>query len=83
LAETLSTAAYLRNRSQTKAIEGMTPYEAWMKKKSQVNHLDVFGCDAYAHIPKDERQKLDVSQNKKKCIFLGYSKRPRVIAFIT
>ena len=31
----------------------------------------MFGCSAYSHIPKDERQKLD---NKAlKCIFLGYS----------
>jgi len=78
-AEVLSTAAYLRNRSPTKAIEGMTPYEAWMKKKPQVDHLHVFGCDAYAHIPKDELQKLDVKTK----IFWGMIKRPRVIAIMT
>jgi len=66
-AEALSKAAYLRNKSPTKAIEGMTPNEAWMKGKPQVNHFLVFGCDPYTHIPKDERQKLDVKT--KKCIF--------------
>ena len=44
-AEALSTATYLRNRSPTKAIEGMTPHEAWTKEKPQVEHLRVFGCD--------------------------------------
>ena len=32
--------------------------------------MRAFGCASYAHIPKDERRKLDVKA--KKCIFLGY-----------
>ena len=74
-AEALSTATYLRNRSPTKVIEGMTPHEAWAKEKPQVKHLRVFGCDAYVHIPKDERQKLD--SKMRKCIFLGYGKETK------
>ena len=69
-AEALSTAVYLRNRSPTKAVDGMTPFEAWMKKKPTVSHLRVFGCKAYAHVPKDERGKLD--SKAKKCILVGY-----------
>ncbi len=69
-AEALSTAVYLRNRSPTKSVEGMTPFEAWTGKKPKVDYLRVFGCIAYAHIPKDERKKLD--SKAKKCIFLGY-----------
>ena len=55
-AEAISTAVYLRNRCPTiKAVKEMTPYEAWHgKKKPKVEHLRVFGCDVYAHIPKDE-----------------------------
>ena len=68
-AEALSTAAYLRNRSPTKAVKGMTPFEAWMGEKPKVNHLRTFGCAAYAHVPKDERHKLD--PKARKCIFLG------------
>ena len=74
-AEALSTATYLRNRSPTKVIEGMTPHEAWTKVKPRIEHLRVFGCDAYAHIPKDERQKLD--SKMRKCIFLGYGKETK------
>ena len=74
-AEALSTATYLRNRSPTKVIAGMTPHEAWAKEKPQVGHLRVFGCDAYAHIPKDERQKLDPKMRK--CIFLGYGQQTK------
>ena len=54
-AEALATAVYLRNRSPTKPVTGMTPLEAWTGKKPNVKHLQIFGCTAYAHIPKDER----------------------------
>ena len=70
-AEALSTATYLRNRSPTTAISGRTPYEALYGEKPKVEHLRVFGCAAYSHIPKDERSKLDAKARK--CIFLGYS----------
>ena len=49
----------------------MTPYEVWKGYKPNVNHLRIFGCSAYAHIPKDERSKMD--PKAKKSIFLGYS----------
>ena len=69
-AEALSTAVYLRNRSPTKAVEDKTPYEAWSGGRPNVKHLRVFGCIAYAHVPKDERKKLD--SKSRKCILLGY-----------
>ena len=69
-AETLSTAAYLRNHSPTRFVKGMTPFEALHRKKPDVGHLRVFGCAAYAHIPKDERKKLDVKA--KRCVLVSY-----------
>ena len=69
-AEALSTAVYLRNRSPTKAVEGMTPFEAWMGEKPGVEHLRIFGCVAYAHVAKEERKKLD--SKTRECVFLGY-----------
>ena len=69
-AEAVSTATYLRNRCPTRAVEGKTPYEAWHGTKPRVDHLRVFGCTAYAHIPKSERGKFD--SKARKCILLGY-----------
>ena len=69
-AEALSTAVYLHNRSPTTSLQSKTPFEAWFGHKPDVNHLRVFGCDAYAHVPKDERRKID--SKAKKAIFLGY-----------
>ena len=68
-AEAVSTAAYLRNRSPTTATD-VTPHEAWHGQKPRVQHLRVFGCTAYVHIPKDERGKLD--SKTRKCSLLGY-----------
>ena len=69
-AEALTTAVYLRNRSLTKSVNGSKPYEAWSGRKPAVIHLKVFGCVTYAHIPKEERRKLDVKA--KRCVLLGY-----------
>ena len=69
-AEALSTATFLRNRSPTKAVCGMTPHEAWTGEKPRVDGLRVFGCQAFVHVPKDERKKLD--PKSRKCILLGY-----------
>ena len=58
-AEAVQCAAYIRNRTPTSAIKGnKTPLEVWSEKRSDVSHLKVFGCVAYAHVPDAQRQKL-------------------------
>ena len=51
----------------------MTPYEAWYGYKPKVQHFRVLGCDAYAHIPRDERGKFDLKSRK--CILIGYGQK--------
>ena len=70
-AEALSTCVYLRNHSPTKALRGITPYEAWIGIKPDVSHFRVFGCAAYVHVPKVERHKFDCKV--KKCVLLSYA----------
>ena len=67
-AEALSTASYLHNCSRTNAVKDKTPYGAC--NKPNVSHLCIFGCDAYAHVPKDEKSKLVLKTRRS--IFLGY-----------
>ena len=69
-AEAISTATYLRNRSPTSAVDGRTPHQAWYDKIPGAEHLRVFGCAAYAHVPNDERGKLD--SKTRRCVMLGY-----------
>ena len=68
--EAVVTAVYILNRSPTKALDGMTPYEAWHGRKPAVSHLRVFGCLTFAkelgHIGK-----LDDRSTPR--VFIGYA----------
>ena len=69
-AEAISTAAYLRNRCPTSSFKGATPYERWFGVKPDVEHLRVFGCKVYVHIPDEKRRKLDAKAVEG--VFVGY-----------
>jgi hypothetical protein len=66
--DAMKTATFIYN--WTKDSSGKTPYEKWTGKEPELNHLRVFGCTAYAMIPKEKRKKWD-NHGKKLC-FLGY-----------
>ncbi|KAL0323926.1 UNVERIFIED_CONTAM: Retrovirus-related Pol polyprotein from transposon TNT 1-94 [Sesamum calycinum] len=70
-AEAVYTAVYLLNRCPTKAVQNMTPIEAWSGKKPSAKHLRVFDSICYVHIPTEKRHKLE--EKTEKGIFLGYS----------
>ena len=59
------------NRCPTKALQSITPYEAWHGRKPSIGHLRVFGCLAYALVLVQQRQTLD--DKAVKCIFVGYN----------
>ena len=66
----METACYLVNRSPSSALEDKTPHEVWNGKKPSLSHLRLFGCDAYVHVPKEKRTKLD--NKSERCIFIRY-----------
>jgi hypothetical protein len=69
-AEAVATATYLRNRTVSTTINGVTPFEVWNGSKPDVSTLRVFGCCAYVHVPKEQRSKLDAKARQ--VIFVGY-----------
>jgi hypothetical protein len=69
-AEAVGTTSYLVNRSTSSVLDDKTPHEVWSTKKTSLQHLRVFGCDAYVHVLKENRSKLD--KKAEKCIFIGY-----------
>jgi hypothetical protein len=68
--EAVDTAKYLVNMSPSSVLVDMTPHEVWFGKNPSLSHLKVFGCDAFVHVPKEKRSKLD--KKEVKCIFIGY-----------
>ena len=66
----METASYLVNRSPSSALEDRSPQEVWTSKKPSLSHLRVFGCDAFVHVPKEKRTKLD--SKFERCSFIGY-----------
>ena len=72
-AEAIATATYLRNRMVTTALKcGKTPYQLWHGEKPNLNHIRVFGCAVYVHVPDSECKKLDKKAQKLR--FIGYTK---------
>src|SRR3569623_2150553 len=78
-AEALMTANYTRNRTVASA-HGMTPWDAFLGKEPELGHMRVFGARAFAHVPKQQRRKLDPVSERG--VFMGYepdSKAYRVL----
>jgi hypothetical protein len=70
-AEASSTVVYMQNRSPHKILGNKTPEEVFTGKKPEVNHLRIFRCPVFIHVPKEKRMKLEPSV--KKGPFVGYS----------
>ena len=69
-AKAITTACYLINRSPTTVLNGDILEEVWTGKNLNYSHLKIFGCEAFVHIPKENRTKLD--DKSMKFIFFGY-----------
>jgi hypothetical protein len=66
------TACYLMNLRLCVNDKTKSAYEMWHGHKPPVKHLRVFGCDAFVHVPKDDRRKMDPKAIKG--IFIGYDR---------
>lgn len=69
--EAVMTATYVQNRLPTRSTT-MTPYQLWYDTKPDVKNLKSFGCRALVHIPKQNRNKLNIKADD--CVFIGYPK---------
>jgi hypothetical protein len=78
-AEAVSHAAYLRNHAPTRALDGMTPEEAWTGQKPDVSHLREFGCPVWV---RDEDQNLSkLSPRANEFIFVGFEDGSKAIRY--
>ncbi|RDY10892.1 hypothetical protein CR513_04511, partial [Mucuna pruriens] len=68
--EALYIVVHVINLSPTVTLNIEVPYKIWFGKDVNYDHLQVFNCKAFVHVPKDERSKLDMKTRQ--CIFIGY-----------
>lgn len=71
-AEAVNTAVYILNTTPTTQIPNSTPFEIWHNKKPSMDHIRMFGSEAYTFIPKQNRTKLE--PKAKRMILVGYDK---------
>jgi hypothetical protein len=71
-AEACCTAVYLQNRSPHRILGKMTPEEAFTGRRPDVEHIRIFGCSTFSHVPSERRTKLDPTAQQG--ILVGYSK---------
>jgi transposase InsO family protein len=72
----VNTSNYLVDRGPTCANNDIVLEQRYSKHKSHFNHLRVFGCLAYVHVPKQDCDKL--GSKTKKCLFMGYDDKSKV-----
>jgi hypothetical protein len=68
--EAVRTAVYILNRSPTRALDGVTPYEQWHGKKPSVHHMRVFGC--VAHVKRIGPGINKLTDRSTMMVFIGY-----------
>ena len=64
------TAYYLINRSPSAPLGFDVAKKVWTGKEISYNHIKVFGCKAFIHVPKEHRSKLD--DKALPCTFIAY-----------
>ncbi|RDX60738.1 hypothetical protein CR513_61094, partial [Mucuna pruriens] len=68
--EALYTIVHVINLSPIVSLNTEVLNKNWFSKDVKYDHLRVFGCKAFVHVPKNERSKLDMKTRQ--CIFIGY-----------
>jgi hypothetical protein len=69
--EASSTTVYLQKRSPHRILGMMTHEEAFTGRRLDVEHIRIFGCLTFSHVPSERRTKLDPTTQHG--ILVGYS----------
>jgi hypothetical protein len=70
--EAVMTTVYVLNRTPTKSVDGVTPFEVWYGKKPSVQHHRTFGCIVYVKNTRPHLSKLE--DRGCRMVFIGYEK---------
>ena len=67
---TVKAKLHAYNVTPIKRLDYKTPTELWLGKRPDISHLRVFGCQAWVHILKKRRHKLN--PKSREMIFVSY-----------
>ena len=67
----MASTVHVFNKTRRRSGSTVAPLEAITGKKPSLDHLRVFGCPAYVHIPSQRRTKMQAPSRKG--IFVGYT----------
>ena len=67
----MGSAVHVFNRTPRRSGTTVAPLEALTGKKPSLDHLRVFGCPAYVHVPSQRRTKMEAPSRKG--VFVGYT----------
>src|SRR5260221_8179481 len=69
-------AVWIKNRIPSRSLNhDTTPYQEYFGKKLSLATLHLFGCKAYAHVPKVDQTKL--SERTIECVHVGFAEEKR------
>lgn len=74
-AKPMKIVTYILNRRPIKSNDKITFEELLSRIKLNLDHLRVFGCKSYVHIPKEETNKLSSTTFER--IVAGYDENPK------
>ncbi len=57
-AKVTNTIVHVLNKTMTKVLDGLTPFEKWAWSTPNISYFWIFGCLTYKHIPKEMKKTL-------------------------
>lgn len=70
-ADALDTAAHIRNKCPSKAVNHQVPETLWLNREAKIDYLRVYGCRAWA-VQRRQRRKTKLDPKAVECILVGY-----------
>ena len=77
--DAMATAAWVKNRLSSTAVDGMTPHEAMWNEQPDLSLLRVWGSPAYVHIPHGKQIRLHPDATAERKRKLDSKVRPAVL----
>lgn len=69
------TACHLHEKTPTKSLKGLTPYELWHNRKPDYSYIREIGCKAFVLI--QNRHNPKIYEHSVECILVGYNPKAK------